>query len=626
MRTIKADEWPKRQTQLEKFMVERILQRCDADTVISKKHRTTSGYTLVNEMIHLCDITEDKPRYVKTLISTIKESRELDFGQNICSDIIIDKYFVDLKHFIKSFDIISLGNMSEVNYSNLKTFKHQLQIYFSQLEENYYNFLMEELKSIKFGVTKIGFNREADKLTKLIDLKITYLVHNGYSTSSFFEVLNRWIETGYRITARRVIQNFRFAKKQINIVHKFNSKKGDIVKDFISIIEKKFAKNIKTYDGSEVPEGMFSGFDFSETDFLVTYTVTCVEPHSFLRTLFDEIIKNIVVLRNRHTLSTFNRFFLYSYWKFNSKSSKIYNKFKLYDDPINVKSRKNTLIITLKKCNYHSKIKLVENGKLPIINNPQLNAAIYFYHLALGSKSIENSLSLLWTSLESLLPYYSRKSNIESVKEFVSKSLSIGAVSRQLQSFTNRYNSYNQNTPNPIKVDEWKWKGRILSSEELVDFFNLITNLNDEGATTITSILKDKSNLIAMEFTSLGKPLSSESLFYLKTKIENSEKSIRYQLQRIYLYRNQIVHSGEMINEYTNLWKHLEWYVGKLLFYAVSEVEIYKNSNSLEDCFRKLEGEMTYLISYLEMNKKIKVKKVSPRITNLIFKNNWQSF
>ena len=42
-----------------------------------------------------------------------------------------------------------------------------------------------------------------------------------------------------------------------------------------------------------------------------------------------------------------------------------------------------------------------------------------------------------------------------------------------------------------------------------------------------------------------------------------SRDSLDFQIQRIYVHRNQIIQFGDFINEYTNLWMNIEWYTGK---------------------------------------------------------------
>jgi hypothetical protein len=98
---------------------------------------------------------------------------------------------------------------------------------------------------------------------------------------------------------------------------------------------------------------------------------------------------------------------------------------------------------------------------------------------------------------------------------------------------------------------------------------------------------------------------------------------MEYQLDRIYLHRNQIVHSAKFINEYTNLWSHLEWYLGKLLAYCY----IYYFSNNCyqfekEEPFIELDGDVKYLNSLISQNHNKPIKDIE-EIKELIFKHVW---
>src|SRR5690606_41006464 len=108
-------------------------------------------------------------------------------------------------------------------------------------------------------------------------------------------------------------------------------------------------------------------------------------------------------------------------------------------------------------------------------------------------------------------------------------------------------------------------------------------------------------------------------LKFILDRINSSKESIEYQLQRIYLHRNQIVHSGDYINEYTNLWIHLEWYVGKLLYIIVKENEISNNFETIESLFLDIESQFDFIISYLEKNSSKSIKD-SKRILESLYK------
>lgn len=108
--------------------------------------------------------------------------------------------------------------------------------------------------------------------------------------------------------------------------------------------------------------------------------------------------------------------------------------------------KKSTLLETLDttKRSYEFEFN-IEDG-IPYIQ--EIRDSLYYYNLALGSKSIENSLSLLWTSLETLLPYRLMNNDIENVQYFVSKSLSIGAIGREVTSFASRFINTNRANEN----------------------------------------------------------------------------------------------------------------------------------------------------------------------------------
>lgn len=620
----KKEIWASNQSELEKFMIERIIQRCDYNEILSEKHRTTSGFTLVNELIHLCEATEKKYKSLHTLLILIEESKDKYLSQNIKNDSIITKYFSDLQNYIiKDFKPEVLGNIDKINLQELKKIKHNLKIFKHQLEQNYFDSLKKEILKIDFKVLNSGFQTEASKLSELLDLYITYLIHKGYSVSSFYEVIMRWLQAGYRITPRSLFQNFNFNNRQMVFVHRFPGKKSPFFEDFIEILESGILK-LKINHGQvvdlNIPE--ITNLNFSSIDYVVTYKTATLDPHSFVRTLYDEVIKQVILRKNRNTLVHFNYFFKNTYWRLCSKTAPKIQVIKLNDDPINLSGRKKTLFNTLDKFSIENGINF-NKKKLPYIENKQLSNAIFFYNMALGSKSIENSFSLLWTALEAILPYRTESSDIGSIQNFVSSSLSIGALNRDLQSFSNRklnvsrsYHLDSSLTPDSFVINQ---------ESNLTLFQRLQTTTETKGAETCAE-LSNYSNLLAFQYAKIGKPLSIGKIGVIKERIEVSNLSIKYQLQRIYRHRNQIVHSAEMISEYSNLWSHLEWYVGKLLFYGFMELELLKTSKDIEDCFRKLESEYKYLVSYLTKNKELKISDLSIRIIEELFKHNWLSY
>ena len=295
-------------------------------------------------------------------------------------------------------------------------------------------------------------------------------------------------------------------------------------------------------------------------------------------------------------------------------------------DPVNVAKRKSTLTETLVSSQL-----LKENDPVPLIK--VIRDSIYYYNLALGSKSLENSLSLLWTSLETLLPYRLKDNDIENVQYFVSRSLSIGAIGREVTSFASRFSTSHWLNSNAFSTLSTPFSVYDIKKSEIIKkWIEWLSIDHSSSSNDPYDQLKLVSNLLCNQFTTLnnifiGKHKVHKTAQYWIDKIKTSEMSIAFQLDRIYLHRNQIVHSGKFINEYSNLWNHLEWYVGKLLAYCV--IEYLKKEDkqffNKEELFMSLEADRNSLINLLEINKDVEIKDIAFTY-DLVTKHSWQFF
>src|SRR5690606_3044246 len=269
-----------------------------------------------------------------------------------------------------------------------------------------------------------------------------------------------------------------------------------------------------------------------------------------------------VLKRERESLSAFNNFFNRCFWSHGS-SKKSLRKVSVVGDPIDVSGRSSTLRNTLNNTSSSGGFIFNSSTDLPVTKIAELNRALYYYNFSLGSKSIENSLSLLWTSLETMLPYRRGTSDISCVQHFVSKSLAVGCLAREINGLAMRVKQTNQVNKNGLNnLDTISFKSNYTASG-LLSWFEW--SRDEVSGVANCKILSEYSQLLAYQFSSIGGQLHKEKCEYLLKKLRGSRNSIHYQLQRIYVHRNHIVHSGDFINEYTNLWLHLEWYVGKML-------------------------------------------------------------
>src|SRR5690606_31045263 len=225
-------------------------------------------------------------------------------------------------------------------------------------------------------------------------------------------------------------------------------------------------------------------------------------------------------------------------------------------------------------------------------------------------------------SLETILPYRIFNSDIECIKHILGKSLSIGAIARDFSSLISRIKNLNTQNRNFLKKLGVKNFEDISTERGREQWFNwLIDNKNIEQRVTT---LKDCSELLAYEYLDFAKPISEGKLEFIHNRLTSSKLSIEYQLQRIYLHRNQIIHSGDMFNEYSNLWLHLEWYVGKILYFSLLKTEICIPNSTIEKIFRELEAEYDYIISYVKKNKDKKCVD-SKRILKSLLEIQWQA-
>jgi hypothetical protein len=620
----KYNRWHKDVTALEKLLTERIVQRCDYGELINNKHRTANGYTQLKEFIHLCNLSHKRSRTVKTLIVLLEEASCKELKQNIANDYIIGKYFVDLRTYV--LNVVPhklLADKNQPNLTELNRLQHHLKIFELQLDSHYFEVLKKEFLEFDYqGETK--FQQRADLLSDLIDILVPYLVFKGYSIASLSEVLISWLRKGYRPTAKRIFDFFHFQVRPFYFLQHLGPKSAE-VDDFIELLKDDLKVQIDELPASQFGEDFTSTNNLEPDNIFASYGVKVMDPHNHVRYNYDELLKRVVIKKERQSLSTFNDYFDHSFWSHTPPIKiKNLNPIALDGDPINVNSRGRSFRNTLMKCSTVFGYSFTDETDVPTADNLTLRNSIYYYNLALGSKSIENSLSLLWTTLESLIPYRMSGSDIECVQHVLSKGLSIGSICRDIHGFALRFIQQNQQNDNMLATLGTRAFATHYSPEGLEQWFNWISDASQ--AKNRHTIIKSCSELLTYQYSKIGKPYSEGTLELLLGRIESSKMSIKYQLQRIYLHRNQIVHAGDMVNEYSNLWMHLEWYVGKLLAYFFIQMHFLKKYFSLETAFRQLEADHDYLVSYIKMNRTRKISTISSRVGRMLFEHSWQSF
>lgn len=612
------NEWDSSHTPLSKYFIEKLKQQVDFEETISNQHKSTSGYTLIKEIIEVSKLAIKREKSINRLISLVNEAKSKTLKFSILNDYILIKYYPDIVSYYTDLNEKKLKDNSK-NVNDLIT---KSQINFKRIEERYFNDIIDELKKIDFSEDK--FERNSKIIDNLINCAIPYLIHKGYSVTSLSDISYKFIkrQSGEKAPIR-ILNKFRNQLSYFEFIIK-TSDNGIELKTITDYLDKKEVTYSIILDYEDIKHNFISNIHTTSSKYIKIKRQT-IDPHNYLRNLYEISLKRYVISKSRQDLSPLNDFFDRVFWRFDTESHK-FEKSNFNLDPLNVSKRKSTLLQTLTLLSKSHNYDFDTETEIP--NIEQISDSLYYYNLAIGSKSIENSMSLLWTSLETLLPYRLKDNDITNVQYFVSKMLSIGSIGRELLSFFRRYNDSNW-INNKCLDSIGLYTNYINFNGGLKTYYDFISKEYTKKDDPF-GLLNNCSPLLAKEFCRLndiytGK--NNETVKYLIDKVSHSEDSISYQLDRIYLHRNQIVHSGKFVNEYSNLWNHLEWYIGKLLSYCVLEYYKLEDKNQFDkkEIFLNLEAYVDNVKNLLEINKEKKISEIN-KVANEILQQPWQYF
>ena len=615
----KKDDWHESHTDLSKYFIEKIKQRVDYEETISNRHRTTNGFTLINEISEVALLTQKRIKSVHRLISLLTESASSIISSSITNDYILKKYHTDIIDYYANIN----PNKLKENGKELSELLNKSKINILRLQDDYYSKIVYELEQIDFNSEE--FERNSITIDNLIECLIPYLLHQGYSATSISDIAYRYIKkSGATRSPLQIIKNFSNDRRNFCFLLKVEKGREEM-NSILSYLDSK-SVSYEITNTKTISKYLFDDFVLGENEILYLIKHSTIDPHNYLRNIYEIGLKNHVAVKDRLSLQFFTNFFDSVYWRFDFNTHK-FQKSNISIDPINVPKRKSTLLSTLEIIKRSYDFQFVENQGIPFVKD--IRDSLYYYNLALGSKSIENSLSLLWTSLETLLPYRLKNNDIENVQYFVSKSLSVGAIGREITSFGSRFintNWVNNESLTELGLYTSYFNYKPEGIRKWIDW--LATDYTEDNDPYDT--LKENSNLLCKKFCSLNDIFTGkndDSVEYWLQKIKSSETSIKYQLDRIYLHRNQIVHSGKFINEYSNLWNHLEWYVGKLLSFTVIKFIQLENKTDFdkERIFMQLEADIDKLINLLKNNRTKKISEIAFAYT-LVSQESWQFF
>jgi len=284
----KSSSWHSSMSPLSQFMTEAIIQRTDPNEIISNKNRSSNGYTQVKEIIKLCDLTLKRPRTVRALQMHIQEAKSYHVSQNIINDLIVDKYFSDLKQFILDYDFRIL--YEKKNYADLPAvinLRHKMVLFEIQLEKFYYKSIEIEFEKIDFS-NNSQFERKADLIRKLIDVLISYLAFHGYAISSFSEIAKKWVRRKRNVKIKTVFRRFDLTiRSYVFLINMKEEKAG--VKDFIKLVKTKYGNKTESVFGRDVTNEAIDSDKINSKDILIRYFADALDPQMQMLNSFDDI-------------------------------------------------------------------------------------------------------------------------------------------------------------------------------------------------------------------------------------------------------------------------------------------------------------------------------------------------
>lgn len=574
-----------------KYLISRFIQMVDGDEVISYQYPTLNGMLLLKEIYEISEICLKRPKSYSRLKSLLEESSDKNIQESIVNDDIIKSDFSDIIVDIKKW------KNEKITSSLIQEINQKISSKYLPLENKYLLKLEARFKALDLQKNNISDFKKIDKYLKCF---ISHLVHLGYSLHSLRDIatklpfinINRifsiLFDDGYLTLNKTVDRDLYFYiythfPIDEDLIQQLNAKE----------LPKKTFNNEITYTYEFKAKGK---------DPLVTF-IKKIE-YAWKNVLYNNLDKELDTLSKIWTSEC-------SYSETQSSQNlgeeqilyhlinpTLYNYYGKITSNIPAARKPSSLNKTLK--NINKNMRDFPTEILSIVEE-----SIYFYHLALNVPSLETSYILLWTSLEGMMGIKSNKSDIETIQENVAKTLAIGAVCRRIKGTVQRLIA-------TLEANSWQLRVTPPSSSEnteqgIYDWIEwLIAQYTKDDPNDPYHILKHDP-LLCKQYMIINEEWKKNN--DLIKIINNSKLKSEYQLERLYLKRNQIIHKGKLENLRECFWNHLEWYVGKILCQVIISLgEIHNTSDissvnePIDLVFKNLIKQYDNTINYLSSN------------------------
>ncbi len=505
---------------------------------------------MLDQIQEICISTLNRPRNANRVIRVFKEANDKRIKSSLTNDLIIEKHFSSIKLWVEHWD------KTDIKLDHVKEIYQQSVIYFSFVKDKYIQLIKDELSAIDLFSNK-GFDTKVDTINRLLNQLVSQLVYDGYSIAFLQIAIRRLYRENPKDVINRLFQYF-FHGEEPNKERQYACFiSGKINPILCQALNADYIKTRKEQFFIENRPEDFEGYIFNAYG---------RDPYSAFRNGIIQAFRKLSLQDPR-----FEQESCKSVWEkafYTNSGTRMYIKYNFHknNDPAIVTYRKNTLMTSLKQSG--------KNLSFYVDELIKIEEPLHFYHLATTATSLENSYILLWTSLESLMGLRTNGPDISDVTENVKSAIPLGAVGRRVSSFGNRLNLAIKSITQYQKcMKYYSIPTCPVSTEEgLIEWLLWLTsNKNGHPDDPYNFLFVDP--LLCKNYREINENWTR--MDSLRKVVENSERSIENQIDRLYFLRNQITHSGRAGKIGDVLWIHLEWYVGKLL---VQALEILKES------------------------------------------------
>lgn len=558
------------------FFIQKWVELTSNYSLFTYQIRFKNARNLLIEIIDVIKLLENSDMNISNLTSVIEEASTV-LKKDICLEKHRKQMYYALMTGLDKFNIKDKDNEKKGNNSSLIRIKAQISVFLKTVKrDTYYEWLMDDLKeSID--------NSEYKNIDLYSELLASELINDEWTSGGLYSTFKQSFSDKSNYNFDSGWENFRntLIGKKEKFIFFFKSNYSNSDEIFF------LPENISMISGDEIcnefskaenhisKEDTYIKFEREHYDYRYVqqeayYIIKKINAiYSFYEEGFKIICddKCIIVFENSNVLPF-------------EGVEKIQKKIDFYK--LNQEIKNLNFILT-------------ENDGVDEISRKRFTDALMQYRNSIESIAPDKKYLSLWSSMETLLNTGQYPSIIEHIKKIVPAVMCSRYAYKILKNLLNDFYRCN------IEIE---FKKRKLNTEtpEYIDVDSILEMIKDTDQFKHLIELCQDNELMKYRLDSLKDNFSSNGNLY--TFLINNYNNVFWNVQRLYRYRNQIVHYSDVLGNITILCSHLNYYIRTI----VSEINYRFQDesvkfNSLVEVYSYLYDNYFVLKSFLEPTK-----------------------